>query len=139
MLLLGVAAFNSFHIAEKLRMLQVLKEFHAAQSNNDKETINRLLSDDFTETGARHFVQTPEVIDKKQLLNIDYSKFQFQVEAKYLLPANIFGNRGDSISFVREYVLIENGRQYVVGGYFVTYTFDEGSDGLKISKIVRNL
>ncbi len=99
--LLGVLSFNLFHINEKLQMLQVVNKFHNGQVNNDKMVIDNLLTDNFTESGVRHTVQTPDNIYKSDLLNFDYSKIDIKsIEAKYPLVLNMFSNSNMSLSFV---------------------------------------
>jgi len=137
MLFLGVAGYNLFYLSEKYRMMQTVNKYHAALINNDKAVIDDLLTDDFTETGARHFVQTPEVIDKRQVMMVDYSKIFAWYEAKFL-EVNIFGNTRDSLSFFRQlFISTEERRSLPADVYFVTYTFREAQNGLKISKIER--
>jgi hypothetical protein len=139
MLFLGLAAFNLFYISEKLQMLKVVNEFHTALIDNDKQTIDKLLTDDFTETGARRFVQTPDFIYKRDMLRRDYSQVKFTIQTKYLLPANIFNNRSDSLSFVKEINLIsEESKKMLPITFPVTYTFEDSAEGLKISHIERH-
>jgi hypothetical protein len=138
MWVLGVAAFNLFYLSEKLQMLRVVNEFHAAQISNDKDTINKLLTDDFSETGAKRVVEAPDFIYKKDLLRFDYSQLKFAIQTKYLLPANILNNRRDSLSFVKEInFLSEDSKKRPPIIFLVTYTFEDSADGLKISHIER--
>lgn len=138
--LLGVLSFNLFHLNEKLKMLQVISVFHQGQMNNDKKVIDNLLTDNFTETGVRRFVQTPEVIDKRDVMRWDYSKINFKVEAEYPTLLNMFSSSRDSLSFVKKTRFWdENGKPLPSLIFYVTYTFEKTEGGLKISKIVRNL
>lgn len=118
-------------------MLQVADEFHTALINKDKVAINHLLTDNFTETGARHFIQTPQVTNKNQVLGSNNLDTNCRVELNYLI-ANIFGNDSNSLHFERNLILTENGKTTAVNSYFVTYVFEKDSDGLKISKSIRN-
>jgi len=139
MLLLGIAVFNLFYLSEKLRMLRVVNEFHDAQFGNDKQTLDKLLTDDFTETGVRRFVQTPEFIYKRDVLRLDYSDNDLKIQARHLLAANIFNNNRRALSFVKVITFVpEDGVYNPPIIFFVTYTFEDRRDGLKISKIERH-
>jgi hypothetical protein len=138
MLFLGVAGFNLFYLSEKYRMLQTVNQFHAALINNDKAAIDDLLTDEITESGERHFVQTPEVIHKRQVLNMGSSKLDVRIETPFL-KANIFGNGRNTLFFVRKLTIpTENGSMTLSDFYGFAYTFEEGSNGSKISKIKRH-
>jgi hypothetical protein len=138
--LLGVLSFNLFHINEKLQMLQVVNKFHNGQVNNDKMVIDNLLTDNFTESGVRHTVQTPDNIYKSDLLNFDYSKIDIKsIEAKYPLVLNMFSNSNMSLSFVRELNWVNGNNSPSSFSYYVTYTFEKCADGLKIIKVERKL
>jgi len=138
MLLLGVVSFNAYNIKEKLQMLHVANEFHNAQINNDKKLIDNLLTDNFTESGEKRFVQTPDVIYKSHIMKADYPKANVKIEVKYPLILNMFSNSNTSLSFVRELAFLpEDGRTLPSVFYYVTYTFEKTVDGLKINKIVR--
>lgn len=140
MFLFGVVAFNLFHLKEKLQMLQVVNEFHNGQVNDDKIAINNLLTDDFVETGARRFVQTPEAIYKNDLLKWEYSKYNFSIEAKYSLFLSLLNNNSQSLTFIKKItVQPEDNKNYPPIYFYVTYSFEETADGLKIKKSVRHL
>jgi len=140
MLLLGAASFNSHHLREKIEMLRLAEQFHQAQINNDKQTIDKLLAEDFTETGVKIAASTPDAVYKSDLLKWNYSQVNFTLEAKYPLLLNVFGNSDTSISFVRKLTIIsETGKPIPVLYFYVTYTFEKTAEGLKISKIERKL
>jgi hypothetical protein len=122
-------------------MLQVANEFHNAQINDDKKLIDELLTEDFTESGLSHAVQTPDVISKRVMKNFEYSKVNFKsIEANYPILLNMFSNSVISISFVRKTTFILHSSKTPDSfGYYVTYTFEETADGLKINKIERKL
>ncbi len=139
--LLGVLSFNLFHINEKLQMLRVANEFHNAQVNNDKMLINNLLADNFTESGVKLAVATPDNIYKSDLVNYDYSKINTKsIEAKYPIILNIFSNSTNSLSFIREINWANSNNSPLPSfSFYVAYTFEKCSDGLKIIKIERKL
>jgi hypothetical protein len=140
MFLLGVSSFNLFHIKEKLQMIQAVENFHSAQTNNDKKLIDNLLTEDFTESGVRLAVQTPDAIYKKDVVNYDYSKLNLAIEAKYLFPLTIFDNDNKSVSFIRKTSLLaESGVSSFSVYFYVTYTFETTDLDVKISKIERRL
>ena len=140
MLLLGAASFNSYHLREKIEMLRLAEDLHQAQIDNDKQKIDNLLTDNFTETGVKDFPRAPDAIDKRDYLKPDYSQINFTIETQYPLLLNIFGSSDNSVSFVRKLALIDdNGDSYLEVYCYVTYTFEKTADGLKISKIERKL
>ena len=121
-------------------MLQAADGLHRGQMNNDKILIDRLLTENFTETGVRFAVQTPEVINKNDLLKADYSNVNFTIKARFAFLSYLLGNDTNSLSFVREIIILpESGKEMPPIIFYVTYTFEKGPDGLKISKIKRNL
>jgi hypothetical protein len=138
---LGVLSFNLFHINERLQMLRVVNEFHIAQVNNNKTVINNLLADNFTESGVKLAVTTPDNIYKSDLVNYDYSKIDIKsIEAKYPVIFNMFSNSNTSLSFVREVNWAnDNNSPLPSFSFYVTYTFEKRADGLKIVKIERKL
>jgi hypothetical protein len=138
-LLLGILLFNLIQMKAKLRMIEVVKEFHRCQINNDKKSIDMILTDSFVETGAKHYVQTPDFIRKRDILNTNYPKGSFSIEANYIFISNILSSDSLSLSFVKVLSFPrENSNASAFESYFVTYMFEETSDGLKIKKIVRN-
>jgi hypothetical protein len=138
--LLGVSIFNLFHINEKLQMLQVVNEFHNGQVNNDKMVIDNLLADNFTESGVKLAVETPDNIYKSDLVNYDYSKIKIKIEAKYSILLNMFDNSTSSLSFIRELTLVnDNDSPLSTISFYVTYTFEKCADDLKIIKVERKL
>lgn len=139
MFLVGVLSFNLFYLPEKLEMIRVVNEFHEAQIHNDKKLIDNLLTDDFLETGARHFVQTPEVIRKSDVMKVDFTDANVTIEAKYALPLSVLSGT-TSLSAVREITLPSvEGKTPPSVSYYVTYTFEKTADGLKISGIKRKM
>ena len=139
--LLGVLSFNLFHLNEKLQMLEVVNEFHNGQVNNNKTVIDNLLADNFIEFGVRRTVNTPESIYKSDLVNYDYSKINIKsIEAKYPIILIMFSNSAKSLSFVREVNWVNNDNFPLPSIiFYVTYTFEKHTDGLKIIKIERKL
>ncbi|MEP7039534.1 MAG: hypothetical protein ABI891_14470 [Acidobacteriota bacterium] len=139
-LLLGVASFNLFYLNEKLQMLQLVNEFHNAQINNDKRVINNLLADNFTESGVKLAVGTPDKIYKSDLVNYDYSAININIEANYSMLLSLFSNDNKSVSFVRKLILLKDDDFHSSSfSFYVTYTFEKRADGLKIIKIERKL
>jgi hypothetical protein len=119
-------------------MWQLVNDFHKAQINNDKELIDTLLTDNFTEIGAKRFVQTPGTIYKKDFLDSDFSRVNFTIQAKYPVLLNIFANSDHSLSFVRELTIFtEDGKALPPVSYYVTYTFKGCAEGLKLIRIER--
>ena len=119
-------------------MLQVVNEFHNGQVSDDKIAINNLLTDDFVETGARRFVQTPEAIYKSDLLRWQYTGFS--IEAKYSLFLSMLSNNSRSLTFIKKITVdSEDDKTYPPIYFCVTYSFEETADGLKIKKAVRHL
>ena len=141
MFLLGALSFNLFHLKEKLKMIQVVNAYHRGQFNDDKKLIYNLLTDDFTESGVSHAIRAPEAIDKSNAVNFPYSEINYKsIEAKYLILFNMLSNSNKSLSFVRNVTFFQQSDNTPVSiNYYVTYSFEEGSDGLKINKIERKL
>ena len=141
MFLFGTVFFNLYYVNEKLQMIQAVNQFHNGQIENDKKLMDSLLADDFIEFGVRRFVQTPEAIYKSNLMGFDYSKVNIKsIEANYLIPLNMFSNSNMSISFVKKTtIILESNNAEDSWSFYVTYTFEKCSDGLKISKVERKL
>jgi hypothetical protein len=139
--LLGVASFNLFYLNEKLQMLQAANEFHNAQVSNNKIVIDNFLAEDFTESGVKLAIAAPNNIYKSDLVNYDYSKINFKsIEAKYSFILNIFSNSNTSLSFVRVVNWAnDNDTPLPSFSFYVTYTFENTDNGLKIAKIERKL
>lgn len=122
-------------------MLQAVNEFHNGQVNNDKIVIDNLLADDFTESGVKIAVATPDNIYKSDLVNYDYSKINIKsIEANYLIMLNMFSNTNTSLSFVRKSNWATDDNLPLPSfSFYVTYTFEKRVDGLKIIKVERKL
>ena len=99
-----------------------------------------MLTEDFTESGVKLAVQTPDAIYKNDVVNFDYSKLNLVIEAKYLFLLTIFDNDNKSVSFIRKTTLLtESGVSSFSVYFYVTYTFETTDLDAKISKIKRKL
>lgn len=139
MLLFGILSFNLSNLDEKLQMLQVINEFHRGQLNYNKKVIDNLLTDNFTESGVNDSVQESKIAYKSDVMSFDYSKTNAKsIEVHFWSVLNILSNSNNSLSFIRTVTFLpRNGKILPSFSYFVTYTFEENVDGLKISKIER--
>ena len=140
MLIVGILFINLFYAKEKLQMISLTNQFHEAQLNNDKNMMNMVLTDDFTESGVSLSVKKPNPINKTEILNFELDKTNFKsIEMKYVWLLNVLNTDNTSMSFIREVSFSTvNGKTPPSFSYYVTYYFEETSDGLKINKIVRN-
>lgn len=141
MFLLGTLSFNLFYINDKLQMVQVINRFHYGQVGNDKKIINNLLTDDFIELGTKPFVQTPNSVNKSDVLNFDYSEANIEsVKLRWLLLLNMLNNNNSSLSFIKETTFLrQSGNTKISFSVYVTYTFEKSVDGLKIRIIERKM
>ena len=139
MLFVGVLSFNLFHINEKLRMLQVISDFHCGQLADDKKVLDDLLTDNFTESGVNDSVQESKIAYKSDLVNFDYAKTNVEsIEVHYWFISNVLSSNDKSLSFVRTVnFLPQDGKIPPSFSYFVTYTFEKNGSEMKINHIER--
>lgn len=141
-LVLSTMAFNFYYANDRAAMRMTVLRFHQAVVDDNDDTIKRILTEDFTETGY-----WPGAPDSHVVTRDDYLKSTLWQDANhhsfgmsFPLISNFLNSSGDSLSF---YELLSSSAEDDACYNSpltspVTYTFVKGPRGFRIKHIRRH-